>query len=147
MMLVETDAGLYCPEGDFYIDPWGTVPRAVITHAHGDHARPGSAAYLCAEACRPLLARRLEPGTPIETLPYGEVQRIGDVALSFHPAGHILGSAQVRLDGRMGSGSFLAITNGRLTRPARPFNLSRATRSSPNRPSDCPFSGGIRRRM
>lgn len=102
MMLVETDAGLYCPGGDFHIDPWGAVGRAIITHAHGDHARPGSEAYLCADACRPLLARRLESGVPIEALKYGEERRIGDVAVSFHPAGHILGSAQVRLESREG---------------------------------------------
>ena len=101
-MLVETDEGLYCPKGHFYIDPWGAVARAVITHAHGDHARPGSDAYLCASPCRPLLARRLEPGTTIEALRYGEARRIGEVTVSLHPAGHILGSAQVRLEGREG---------------------------------------------
>jgi putative mRNA 3-end processing factor len=57
-MLTETPQGLYCEAGDFHIDPWGAVPRAVITHAHGDHARAGSAAYLCADASAPLLARR-----------------------------------------------------------------------------------------
>src|SRR5262245_62676055 len=101
-MLTERPAGLYCDEGDFYIDPWGPVPRAVITHAHGDHARSGSAAYLCVDACRPLLARRLDSGPAIEALPYGEVRRVGDVGVSFHPAGHILGSAQVRLESPQG---------------------------------------------
>ena len=57
-MLVETAAGLFCPAGGFHIDPWQPVARALITHAHGDHARPGSAAYLCATPCAPLLARR-----------------------------------------------------------------------------------------
>lgn len=101
-MLVETPSGLACPAGGFSIDPWGQVARAVITHAHGDHARAGSEAYLCAEPCAPLLRRRFGPSIHIETLPMGERQRIGEVTLSFHPSGHILGSAQVRLEGPAG---------------------------------------------
>lgn len=97
-MLTETPAGLYCEAGDFFIDPWGATPRALITHAHGDHARPGSQAYLCADACAPLLARRLDPA-PIQTLSYGQRLTLGSVTVSFHPAGHVLGSAQVRLEG------------------------------------------------
>ncbi len=58
-MLTETPDGLYCEAGGFHIDPWGAVPRALITHAHGDHARAGSAAYLCADACAPLLRATL----------------------------------------------------------------------------------------
>ena len=100
-MLTETPAGLYCEAGGFHIDPWGPTPRALITHAHGDHARPGSTAYLCAAPCAPLLARRLEPA-PIETLPYGEPLRLGEVTVSFHPAGHVLGSAQIRIEGSTG---------------------------------------------
>jgi putative mRNA 3-end processing factor len=98
-VLTETAAGLYCPGGDFYIDPWAPVARAVITHAHGDHARHGSDAYLCAEPCAPLLARRLGPSTVIEPQPYGTRMTLGDTRVSFHPAGHILGSAQVRIEG------------------------------------------------
>src|SRR4051812_33539712 len=101
-VLRETADGLFCPGGGFYVDPWGAVDRAVITHAHGDHARPGSRAYLCAAPCGPLLRQRLEPGVVIETLPYGEQLRIGDVVLSFHPAGHILGSSQLRVEGSDG---------------------------------------------
>ena len=97
-MLTETSAGLYCEAGDFYLDPWEGVPRALITHAHGDHARPGSAAYLCATACAPLLMRRFGPVT-VESLPYGQSITLGRVRVSFHPAGHILGSAQIRLEG------------------------------------------------
>ena len=63
-MLSETPDGLYCPAGDFFIDPWNPVKRALITHAHGDHARPGSAAYLCAEARRALLRRRFGAEAP-----------------------------------------------------------------------------------
>src|SRR6187402_1415678 len=98
-MLTETPEGLYCEAGDFHIDPWGAVPRAVITHAHGDHARAGSAAYLCADASAPLLARRFGPGVPIESQPYGRPLTLGGTRVSFHPAGHVLGSAQIRVEG------------------------------------------------
>ena len=101
-VLVESSAGLFCPAGSFHVDPWGAAERAVITHAHGDHARLGSASYLCAEPCLPVLRRRFGPDALIESLPYGQRTRIGDVALSFHPAGHVLGSAQVRIEGADG---------------------------------------------
>jgi putative mRNA 3-end processing factor len=93
---------LFCSPGGFHIDPWGPVDRALITHAHGDHARSGSRAYLCAEPCRPLLERRFGSDAVIESLPYGEVSTIGNVRVSFHPAGHILGSAQIRIAGEEG---------------------------------------------
>ena len=101
-MLTPTDAGLYCPAGDFHVDPWRPVARALITHAHGDHACAGSAAYLAADAGRELLTGRLPPGSSVETLRYAEPRRIGDVIVSFHPAGHILGSAQIRIAGADG---------------------------------------------
>ena len=101
-MLHETAAGLYCPAGDFHIDPWQPVARAVVTHAHGDHARFGSASYLCVTECAPLLARRFGGGTTIESLDYGKTISIGGVRLSFHPAGHVLGSAQIRLESDSG---------------------------------------------
>lgn len=101
-MLTETAQGLYCPDGDFHVDPWGAVPRALITHAHGDHARFGSAAYLCSDQCAPLLARRFGPGTTIEAVGYGARRRIGGTTVSFHSAGHVLGSAQIRIEGRDG---------------------------------------------
>lgn len=96
-MITETPQGLQCEPGGFFIDPWQPVRRALITHAHSDHARPGSGAYLCVPECAPLLRRRL-PGAPVETQPWGEPTTIGDVRVSFHPAGHILGSAQIRLE-------------------------------------------------
>ena len=102
IVLVESPAGLFCPAGTFHVDPWGPVERAVITHGHGDHARPGSAAYLCAEPCGPVLRRRFGPEATIETLAYGQKTRVGEIELSFHPAGHVLGSAQVRIEGREG---------------------------------------------
>jgi putative mRNA 3-end processing factor len=101
-LLSETPAGLYCPDGDFHVDPWAPVRRAVITHAHGDHARHGSHAYLCASECAPLLARRLGPDVLIEQQPYGTPLALGSTRISFHPAGHILGSAQVRVEGSQG---------------------------------------------
>ncbi len=97
-MLVPTPSGLFCPEGDFYVDPWKPVDRAVITHAHGDHVAWGSASYLTASPGAPLLAARLPPGSPVTPLPYGESRTINGVRVSLHPAGHILGSAQVRLE-------------------------------------------------
>ncbi|HET9046341.1 MAG TPA: ligase-associated DNA damage response exonuclease, partial [Casimicrobiaceae bacterium] len=97
--LETTPAGLYCAAGNFYVDPWQPVARALITHAHGDHARPGSGAYLAAADGLTLLRARLGPDATIETLPYGEPRRIGSVDVSFHPAGHVLGSAQIRIRG------------------------------------------------
>ncbi len=97
MLLSLTDHGLYCAAGDFFVDPWRPVARAVITHAHADHARPGSAAYLCAAPGESILRLRMGHEAHIDTLPYGETTHINGVGISFHPAGHILGSAQVRL--------------------------------------------------
>lgn len=98
-MIVETAAGLFCEPGGFHIDPWLPVERAVITHAHSDHARPGCGGYLCAAPGGRVLQHRL-PEARIETLPYGELRTIGDVRVSFHPSGHILGAAQIRLEHR-----------------------------------------------
>jgi putative mRNA 3-end processing factor len=100
-VIVDSEQGLYCPDGRFHLDPVLPVERAVLTHAHGDHARAGSTTYLCTPETAALLRRRLA-GAQVESLPYGERRRIGDVTLSLHPAGHMLGSAQVRLEGRGG---------------------------------------------
>ncbi len=97
-MVQLTPGGLYCADGDFHIDPRRPVNRAVITHAHADHARPGSRSYLCARQGEGLLRSRLGNEAVIETVGYGEVLHIHSVRLSLHPAGHILGSAQVRLE-------------------------------------------------
>jgi putative mRNA 3-end processing factor len=91
--------GLYCPPGDFYIDPWRPVDRAVITHAHGDHARGGSARYLAAQPSMSVLRQRLGD-VALDTLAYGARIRIRDTTVSLHPAGHVLGSAQVRIEHR-----------------------------------------------
>lgn len=96
-LIVATPRGLYCPPGDFHIDPWRPVARAVITHGHSDHARWGSDAYLCQNDCAPILRRRLGD-VSIRTLAYGERIDVNGVTVSLHPAGHVLGSAQVRVE-------------------------------------------------
>jgi putative mRNA 3-end processing factor len=99
-LLRRTDRGLYCPAGDFYIDPWEPVDRAVITHAHADHARPGSRHYLTARAGEQVLRLRVGHDATVQSIPYGEAFTLNGVRVSLHPAGHILGSAQVRLESR-----------------------------------------------
>lgn len=92
--------GLYCEPGDFYIDPVRMVDRAVVTHGHADHARPGNGAVLGTPETLAIMAARYGSssiGAP-QRLRYGEPLRIGAVTLSLHPAGHILGSAQIRLE-------------------------------------------------
>lgn len=89
--------GLYCPPGDFYIDPWHPVDRALITHAHADHARPGHARYLAPVAAEHVLRSRLGD-IALQTLPYGQAIEHNGVTVSFHPAGHVLGSAQIRIE-------------------------------------------------
>jgi putative mRNA 3-end processing factor len=96
-LVIARPEGLYCPPGDFYIDPWLPVERAVVTHAHGDHARPGHQHYLAAAPGRRLLGQRVGDAS-MQLLPYGEAIVINGVKVSLHPAGHVLGSAQVRLE-------------------------------------------------
>lgn len=99
--LIESTArGLYCAAGGFHIDPWQPVERAVITHAHADHARPGSAHYLCAAPGLAVLRARLGEGASIQAIAYGESIGMNDARVSLHPAGHVLGSAQVRVEAR-----------------------------------------------
>lgn len=99
-LLQATNTGIYCEAGDFFIDPWGQTDRAVITHAHSDHAWFGSKRYLCARDGAGVLRSRLGPEATIESLPYGEAIEMDGVRVSLHPAGHILGSAQVRVEHR-----------------------------------------------
>jgi putative mRNA 3-end processing factor len=95
-LIASTERGLYCAAGDFHIDPWRPVPRAIITHAHSDHARFGSEVYVCHRDTAPILRKRLGDVT-IETATYGQILTRNGVEISFHPAGHVLGSAQVRV--------------------------------------------------
>jgi putative mRNA 3-end processing factor len=98
MLIEPTPSGLYCAAGGFHIDPWEPVERAVITHAHGDHLRAGSTAYLCASPGERLVRHRLGISAPVQAVPYGEAVTMNGVRVSLHPAGHILGSAQVRVE-------------------------------------------------
>lgn len=97
-LIVATPRGLYCDRGDFYIDPWQPVPTAVITHAHGDHLRGGSARYYVAEPGAAVARHRLPKDASLQELGYAETVEFNDVRVSLHPAGHILGSAQVRVE-------------------------------------------------
>jgi putative mRNA 3-end processing factor len=97
-MVVVRKEGLYCVPGDFYIDPWRPVDRAVITHAHGDHARWGHRHYLASEQSVNILKSRLGADINIDGLAYGERIVHNGVTISLHPAGHVLGSAQVRME-------------------------------------------------
>jgi putative mRNA 3-end processing factor len=94
------ERGLYCEAGDFHVDPWEPVERAVITHAHGDHARAGSASYLCSREGQGVLRTRLGAAVSIQAMDWGEPTNINGVRVSLHPAGHILGSAQIRVEYR-----------------------------------------------
>ena len=97
-LLTYTESGIYCPQGDFFIDPWRPVDRAIITHAHADHARPGHKHYLAQTLNREILKLRLGNDIRLQLLDHGASQTINGVKLSFHPAGHIWGSCQVRLE-------------------------------------------------
>ena len=93
-----TSKGLYCETGDFYIDPWQPVKRALVTHAHADHTYSGSQLYLVSEPSERLSRLRLGDEAKISTIPYGETTGINGVKVSYHPAGHVLGSAQIRVE-------------------------------------------------
>jgi putative mRNA 3-end processing factor len=98
MPLIEfTDKGLCCKAGGFYIDPWKAVDKAIITHAHSDHARWGSKYYLCHTQCRPLLQMRLGQND-YQTVEWEENVFMNGVQVSLHPAGHMIGSSQIRIE-------------------------------------------------
>ncbi|MFZ4640867.1 MAG: ligase-associated DNA damage response exonuclease [Nodosilinea sp.] len=92
--------GLYCQKGDFFIDPWHPVDRALITHAHSDHARHGSSQYIATRESEPILRYRLAADMRLHAMDYGEPLKLGETWVSFHPAGHVLGSAQIRVEHR-----------------------------------------------
>lgn len=122
MVLEFTPSGIYCPAADIYIDPWRPVPRALVTHGHSDHARAGHGAYLATHAAAPVIRHRLGD-IAMETTAYGTRHRIGDATISFHPAGHVPGSAQIRVevDGEVwvASGDYKTIDDG-LSEPFEP---------------------------
>lgn len=92
--------GIYCSQGGFFVDPWRPVAKAVITHAHSDHARPGMQHYLAHHHTVPILRLRLGEHISATGVGYGEVTEINGVKISLHPAGHIIGSAQVKIEYR-----------------------------------------------
>ena len=137
-----TDAGLYCPAGDFFIDPWSPVDRAVVTHAHADHARRGSRRYLTTHEGAGVLRVRMGSEATIDEVGFGEAVAIGGVRVSLHPAGHILGSAQVRVELRgcvwVVSGDYRSVP----MRPARRSSRFPVMSSSPNQRSVCRSTAG-----
>lgn len=97
-LLSFTPRGIHCPIADVYIDPWRGVDRAIITHAHSDHARGGSKNYLATPITKALMHARIGADLNIEAIGYGEPITINGVRFSLHPAGHIPGSAQIRVE-------------------------------------------------
>jgi putative mRNA 3-end processing factor len=93
-----TEYGLYCSAGDFFIDPWRPTRCAIITHGHSDHARSGSSRYLSHRSGEAILRSRLGSDIEFDPVEYGEKRKFGDAWVSLHPAGHILGSSQVRVE-------------------------------------------------
>lgn len=98
-LITFTDRGLYCKRADVYVDPWKSVPKALVTHGHSDHARRGSKSYLASQSSVPIIKHRLGK-INIQGIEYGKVININGVKVSYHPAGHIIGSAQIRLEYR-----------------------------------------------
>jgi putative mRNA 3-end processing factor len=99
MALLEfSNKGIYCPPADVYIDPWRPVDKALITHGHSDHSRWGHKQYLCTHAALPAIRHRLGAQMKLQGIGYGEAVHINGVRFSFHPAGHIIGSAQIRAE-------------------------------------------------
>jgi len=111
-----TPSGLYCEPGGFHIDPVQTVDRAVITHGHSDHARPGHRRVLATPETIAIMRQRYgeSVGASLQRVRYGEKVRVGDVSVRLVPAGHILGSAQVVIDYR---GSRVVVSGDYKRRP------------------------------
>jgi putative mRNA 3-end processing factor len=124
-MLRTTDRGLYCDAGDFFVDPWQPVDRAVITHAHGDHARAGHGSYLCTARTAALIRHRFDQRASIEEITYGEARRVGNVVVTLHPAGHVLGSAQVLIEGAGGRWLFTGDYKHAADPTCEPYELVR----------------------
>jgi L-ascorbate metabolism protein UlaG (beta-lactamase superfamily) len=137
-ILVPTPSGVCCKPGGFHIDPTRPVERALITHGHSDHARSGHGHVLATQETLDIMRLRYGENFAGSTqvIGYGEPIRIKDVDVSFHPAGHVLGSAQIKLTRKNMTSSRRATTRMWRTRPARRSNWCRAMCSSPRRRSD-----------
>ncbi len=122
-VLTFTKRGIYCAAGDFYIDPSKPVERALVTHGHSDHARSGMTRYLATRSAKPVIQHRLGPNAVIDTIAFGETRQIGDATVSFHPAGHVPGSAQIRVSVKgevwVASGDYKTVDDG-LSEPFEP---------------------------
>lgn len=118
-LIVASDEGLACPRGGFVIDPRRGVELALLTHAHADHARRGSKRYVASRTSLPLLEHRLA-GAPVEGLAYGERRRFGEVVVSLHPAGHMLGSTQIRVEGEVAGKREVWVVTGDFKRAPDP---------------------------
>jgi putative mRNA 3-end processing factor len=120
-ILTQTPQGLYCPLGDFHIDPIRPVPRALVTHGHSDHARAGHGAVMATRQTLLIMAARYGDGFAAETQEarLGESVQVGGVSVRFTPAGHVLGSAQIVLE----AGSCRLVVSGDYKRAADPTCL------------------------
>ena len=117
MPLLEfNDKGIYCSRASVYIDPWKPVDKALITHGHSDHARYGHKHYMAVESAVPVIKYRLGSEISIQSQPFGKSVTINGVKFSFHPAGHIIGSAQVRVEYKgevwVASGDYKTVSDG-----------------------------------
>ena len=121
-LLTFTPDGIYCPIGDFHIDPWRPVARALLTHGHADHSRPGMGSYIATKSAAPVMRHRLGD-VRMDTVNYGEVTTHNGVSVSFHPAGHVPGSAQIRVEHKgevwVASGDYKTVDDG-LSEPFEP---------------------------
>ena len=119
-----TNKGIYCIPGKFYLDPWFPVDYAIISHGHADHAKWGMKHYLCHDDSKAILKHRIGADISIESMPYATEKMVNGVKVSFFPAGHIIGSAQIRLEYKgkivVFSGDY-KVKNDNLTVPFEPI--------------------------
>jgi putative mRNA 3-end processing factor len=145
-ILMPVAAGLCCKPGGFHIDPVRPVERAVITHGHSDHARPGHGAVLATQETLDMMRLRYGDNFARSTqaIAYGEELRVGDVRIKFHPAGHVLGSAQIAVTCK---DTCIVASGDYKDAPDPTCTPCRAMCSSPRPPSACPCSAMATRRL
>ncbi|MFD2148393.1 hypothetical protein [Mucilaginibacter antarcticus] len=144
-LLEFTDRGIYCAQGKFYIDPWKPVDDAVITHAHADHAYFGHKRYLAHHLSKQVMLYRLG-NINLETIEYGETVNKNGVAITLYPAGHVIGSAQIKIEYQgeiwVVSGDYKTEDDGVCT----PLSRYAAITLYQNVPLACRFTSGNRKR-